>query len=113
MSGLPSAITAGYYVYVYGDVSAGSTRTYRYTIGTTTLTISQTGPSTPYSGLKLANSSASGDYVVFRKVSGASFTLTATPGTGSPSRAPVNGIQIVWPSGPGGVGHAVIDLHRR
>jgi hypothetical protein len=43
----------------------------------------------------------SGNYVVFRNVTGTSFTLTATPGTttGNEHRAPVNGIQIVYPSG--------------
>ncbi len=101
VSGLPAAITGGYdvYVYGYGDVSDATTRTYQYAIGSTALSLSQTGPSTPYSGFKQGMAGVSGDYVVLRKVSGASFTLTATPGTGSPSRAPINGIQIVWPSG--------------
>ena len=101
VSALPAAIAGGYdvYVYGYGDIGDSSTRKYQYAIGTTTFTVSQTGPSTPFSGLAPSTSGGSGDYVVFRKVTGASFTLTATPGTGNPTRAPVNGIQIVWPSG--------------
>ena len=48
-----------------------------------------------------ANSSMTGTHVVFSGVSGASFSVTAKPvsGTNSRYRAPVNGIQIVWPSG--------------
>ena len=42
-----------------------------------------------------------GDYVVFTNVTGASFTLTSAAISASDNnmRAPVNGIQIVWPSG--------------
>ena len=43
-----------------------------------------------------------GNYVVFHNVTGTSFTLTATPGGSTVTglhRAPVNGIQIVYPSG--------------
>jgi hypothetical protein len=37
--------------------------------------------------------------VVFKKMTGASFILTAKPGSAAVVRAPVNGIQIVSPSG--------------
>ncbi len=102
VSGLPAAISVGYdvYVYVQGDIPSSSTRTYQYAIGTTTFTVSQTGPSpTSFPGFTLAPAGGAGNYVVFHKVTGASFKLTATPGTGPQTRAPVNGIQIVWPAG--------------
>lgn len=102
VSDLPSAIvTAGYdvYVYVTGAVSSG-TRTYRYSIGTITSTVNQVAPSgTTFSGYTLAPEAGAGNYIVFRNVIGPSFTLTATPGGGSQTRAPVNGIQIVSPAG--------------
>jgi hypothetical protein len=103
VQGLPPEIAtaAGYDVYVYmgGDVPSG-TRTYKYSLGSTTFTVSQTGPqATTFPGFKLAPAGGSGNYVVFRKVIGTTFTLVATPDTGSPPRAPVNGLQIVWPSG--------------
>ena len=66
----------------------------------TTITVSQTGPSpSTFPGQTLAPAGGAGSYVVFHNVSGATFTLTATPGTGPQTRAPVNGIQIVWPPG--------------
>jgi hypothetical protein len=103
VSGLPAALAGGYDVYVYctGDIPQSGTRTYQYAIGTTTVTVSQSGPTTAtiFSGFTLATSGGAGNYIVFRKVTGAAFTLTATPGTGSQTRAPINGIQIVWPSG--------------
>ena len=44
-----------------------------------------------------ATSVGTGNYVVFRGLLGAGFTLTATPGasTSTVRRAPVNGLQIV------------------
>ncbi|MES1172056.1 MAG: hypothetical protein ABUL77_02370 [Bacteroidota bacterium] len=103
VSGLPANITgAGYdvYVYVTGDVSAGQTRNYRYAIGSNTIMVTQAGPSPlTFSMFMLAPAGGAGNYIVFRKLTGASFTLTATPGTGSSARAPVNGIQIVSPTG--------------
>jgi hypothetical protein len=103
VNGLPVAITAGHYdVYVYmaGDIPYVSTRTYQYSIGSTTFTVSQSGisPAT-FPGFTLAPAGGAGNYVVFRNLSGSTFTLTATPGTGPPSRAPVNGMQIVSPTG--------------
>jgi hypothetical protein len=103
VSQLPAAFaTAGYdvYVYVTGDVTAGATRTYTYTIGGASLTLSQTGP-TPnvFAGYRLAPPGGSGSFIVFRNVSGSSFTLLAGPGSGQELRSPVNGIQIVSPAG--------------
>lgn len=102
VSDLPSAIVAaGYdvYVYVTGVVSSG-TRIYRYALGATTSTVSQVAPSaTTFSGYLLAPEAGAGNYIVFHNVGGTSFTLTATPGGGSQTRAPVNGIQIVSPAG--------------
>jgi hypothetical protein len=104
VSGLPASITAaGYdvYVYVTGDVGTGtSTRTYNYAIGTTMFTVSQTGPSpTSFTAFTLAPAGGAGNYIVFRNLTAATFTLTATPGTGTNTRAPVNGLQIVSPTG--------------
>lgn len=103
VSGLPTLLTAGgydVYVYMAGDIASATTRTYGYAIGTTTFAVSQTGPSpTGFPGFTLAPPGGAGNYVVFRNVTGDSFTLTATPGTGTPTRAPVNGLQIVSPTG--------------
>jgi len=104
VSGLPASITAGgydVYVYVAGDVGTStSTRVYNYAIGTTMFTVSQTGPTpTSFTSFTLAPAGGAGNYVVFRNLTAATFTLTATPGTGSATRAPVNGLQIVSPTG--------------
>jgi len=104
VSGLPASITGGgydVYVYVTGDIGMGtSTRTYNYAIGTTMFTVSQTGP-TPasFTSFTLAPAGGAGNYIVFRNLTTPAFTLTATPGTGSNLRAPVNGLQIVSPTG--------------
>jgi len=99
-SNLPAAITTGgydVYVYTYGDVNPNQTRTYGYSIGATSFTITQSGPAAnPFPGFSLAPDHGSGTYVLFRKVTGAAFTLTATPS----DRAPINGLQIVWPASP-------------
>jgi hypothetical protein len=103
VSALPAAITAGgydVYVYMAGNIPGATTRTYQYAIGAATFTVSQTGPSaTAFPGYTLAPAGGAGTYVVFRNLTSASFTLTATPGTGNPTRAPVNGLQIVAPTG--------------
>jgi len=94
----PEMADRGYdvYVYVFGDVPSGSTRTYNYSIGSKTTTVRQTGPSpTTFMGYSNAPNGGSGNYVVFRQVKGPSFTLRAVPSTGTAGRAPVNGIQIV------------------
>jgi hypothetical protein len=105
VTGLPAPFIAGgydIYVYVASQVSTG-TRTYRYTIGSSELDVTQTGPTgTSFPGYVLAPANGGpGDYVVFRRMTASSFTLTAIPGTGpgTQTRAPVNGIQIVAPAG--------------
>ena len=102
VSALPAAMTSGGYdVYVYAarGNSASALRTFELRIGTTTLLAGETGPtSSTFSGFMLAPAAGGeGNYVIFRNLTGASFTLTAEPGTGM--NAPVNGIQIVAPSG--------------
>jgi hypothetical protein len=103
VSGLPATITTGgydVYVYMVGDIPSATTRTYGYTIGSTMFTVSQTGPSPiTFPGFILAPAGGAGNYVVFRNLTDASFTLVATPLTGAPTRAPVNGLQIVSPTG--------------
>ncbi len=105
VSGLASPMSGGYdvYVYCFEDMTWGDTRTSKYTIGSTTHTVKQTEPPlvTSFAGYTLAPEAGAGNYVVFTNVTGTSFTLTATPGTSlhSTVRAPVNGIQIVYPSG--------------
>jgi hypothetical protein len=104
VSGLPTTITSrGYDVYVYsfGNIVGTGSRTYNYAIGTTTLSVVQVGPSAgTFTGYVEATNGGNGNYVVFRGLGDTSFTLTATPGTGTLSRAPVNGIQIVPAGGP-------------
>jgi hypothetical protein len=103
VTGLPSSITAaGYDVYLYttGYISTALTRTYGYSIGSASVSISQTGPpAANFPGYTLATDGGSGNYVVFHELTGGSFTLKATPGTGLQTRAPVNGLQIVSPPG--------------
>jgi len=104
VSKLPTDLTAaGYdvYVYVSGEIKSSSTRTCRYTLGTTSLTVSEVGPTpTTFTGFSQARDGGTGNYIVFRKLTGAAFTLTATPGTTTPARAPIDGMQIVFPSAP-------------
>jgi hypothetical protein len=108
---LPSSMSGAYdvYVYCYGNIDL-STRTYQFTIGSTTHIVSQTGHSaTLFSALPghtpapAAGGTGAGTYVVFQNVTGTSFTLTATPAGSTATvpalRAPVNGIQIVYPAG--------------
>jgi hypothetical protein len=105
VAGLPSPMSAGYdvYVYCYGNMTTAATRPSRYTIGSTTHNTIQTGPmATTFGGYVLAPEGGAGNYIVFRNVTGTGFTLTAQPMTGSTDqmfRAPVNGIQIVYPAG--------------
>jgi hypothetical protein len=102
VSNLPAAITAGgydVYVYAYADVPSNEARTYGYAIGTTSLTVTQTGPdANTFPGFTLAPEHGPGTYMIFRKVTGSAFTLKATPIV--VNRAPVNGLQIVWPAKP-------------
>ena len=104
VTGLPPEITAqGYDVYVYagGQITSAGLRTCRYAIGTTSTTASQMGPTnTVFLGFTLARDGGTGNYVVFRNMTAPSFTLTATPGANAAvPRAPVNGLQIVSPTG--------------
>jgi hypothetical protein len=98
VSGLPASLTAtGYDVYVYtnGDVPAGITRAASYAIGADRQVVTQPELS-PFAGTYIeAVNSGFGNYVVFRAVAGASFTLTVRPVSGTGLRAPVNGLQIV------------------
>jgi hypothetical protein len=99
VAGLPSTFTAsGYDVYVYGsgEITSTSTRTCQYSIGATSSTAKEAGP-TPktFPGYTQVLNGGLGNYLVFQKLTGASFILTAKPGTSSPTRAPVNGLQIV------------------
>ncbi len=106
VTGLASPMSSGYdvYVYCFGDMTWADTRTYQYTIGSTTHTVTQTEPPlvTSFSGYTLAPEAGAGNYVVFKSVTGTSFTLKATPGSSlyQTVRAPINGIQIVYPSSP-------------
>ena len=107
VSGLPASITGGgydVYVYMVGDLGTSTvTRTYNYAIGTATFAVTQTGPApTTFTTFTLAPAGGAGNYVVFRNLTAATFTLTATPGdpgTSTNMRAPVNGLQIVSPTG--------------
>lgn len=104
VTNLPAALGAArydVYLYAYGPL-AGGTRSSKYTLGTTNITIWQTGPSAgAFGGFSSAADGGSGNMIVFRGVTGTSFTVAATPdsATGTATRAPVNGLQIVSPSG--------------
>ena len=106
VSGLRApGVTGAYDVYVYfmAELPTRVTRSHKLTIGTKSFTVSQTGASpTKFTAhTKAADMGTTGDYVVFTNVTGASFTLTSDSVSASDGamRAPVNGIQIVWPSG--------------
>ena len=109
VANLPAEMSSGYdvYVYCYSAVDSGDTRNYQYKIGSTTVSVSQPSLSTSsFPGYTLATggdggTAGAGDYVVFRNLTGSSFTLTAQPrpSTWGMQRAPVNGMQIVYPSG--------------
>jgi hypothetical protein len=103
VSGLPASLaSAGYDVYVYtnGDVPAGTTRAASYAVGTNLQVVTQP-ELTPFSGAFIdASNGGSGNYVVFRAITGAMLTLTMRPVSGTGLRAPINGLQIV-PAGAG------------
>ena len=100
-----SGLTGTYDVYVYfmAMLSSGVTRTHKLAIGSASVTVSQTGATTTtFPGYtQVTATGGSGNYYVFKQVTGASFTLTSTAVSASDSvmRAPLNGMQIVWPSG--------------
>ena len=101
---VPSSMSGGFdvYVYCYGNNDT-RTRTFQYSIGSASHTVSQAGVSaTSFSGYALAPEGGAGNYVVFRNVTATTFTVKATPfssSVGTSLRAPVNGIQIVFPAG--------------
>lgn len=104
VTGLPPEVAGtSYDVYVYatGDIPSATTRTGRYAIGAAAVSVSQTGPTTTvlpaYAVVPAAG--GAGNVVIFRGVTGTEFTLIATPMAGAPARSPVNGLQIVSPSG--------------
>jgi hypothetical protein len=109
VTGLPKPVSSGYdvYVYFYSSMPGAETRLSEYNIGTTTYSVTQTGPSAaicPAYRLAAnadAGTAGEGNYVVFHNLSGDHFTLTALPAQSylGQQRAPVNGIQIVYPSG--------------
>lgn len=92
ISGLP----ASYTVYVYCDGDNGSTtKTGRYTIGSTTITATDNA-NTNFSGTFTQANNSAGNYVVFTNQTASSITVTAAgTSTDSGPRAPINGIQIV------------------
>jgi len=91
---LPGLPVYDVYVYTQGGVNGrGGT----YTIGGTTLEHTVTAA---FSGAFLQDTIDPGttpnsNYLVFRGLSGPTFTLTATPTIGAPARAPINAIEIV------------------
>jgi len=98
-----SGLTGTYDVYVYfmASLQSGVTRTHKIAIGSTSVTVSQTGPTgATFPGYtQVTATGGSGNYYVFKQVTGAKLTLTSTAATASDSimRAPLNGLQIVWP----------------
>lgn len=103
VANLPESLASvGYDVYVYcwGAIAlATETRTYKYTMGATSISVSQSGATQRmFAGFQMvAQTNGTGNYVVFHNVTGTAFSLIATPVTGDFKRAPVNGIQIVSP----------------
>jgi hypothetical protein len=109
VSDLPASMASGSYdVYVYVLGSPSAMRTYQYAIGNTAFTVVQDmgmgtppQPATPYPYV-LAPDGGMGNHIIFRGVTGSSFALTVKPAAGATRaapRAPVNGLQIVSPSG--------------
>jgi hypothetical protein len=97
VSNLPTSITKnGYDVYVYIDGDNGVNRTGIYSIGSTSISVTNLG-GVDFAGTFLLANNSAGNYTVISGVTGSSFTLTATPGAADDNvkRAPINGIQIV------------------
>jgi O-glycosyl hydrolase/fibronectin type 3 domain-containing protein len=101
VSGLGSGYTSnGYDVYAYFDGAGGGvTRSGNYAIGATTIAGTDGGD---FSGTFTQANGSAGNYVKFANLTGASFTLSATPLSSPDSilRAPLNAFQIVQHSGP-------------
>ena len=87
VSGLPDGASYDVVVYAKGGVAG---RGGEFSIGDTVIPHST---ESSFSGSY--NYGSAGDYIVFKGVTGSSFTLTATPTTGAPPRAPINGIEVV------------------
>jgi hypothetical protein len=104
VTNLPAAFGAArydVYLYAYGPLDGGN-RASKYTVGSTTSTLWQAAPSaSAFGGFLVAPDGGSGNVIVFRGLTGTSFTVTATPdaANGTNTRAPLNGLQIVSPSG--------------
>jgi hypothetical protein len=104
INGLPPEIAnQGYDVYVYTLNHANTAMiSSRYTLGGITFTVSQIVPAPTAAPVWVTlppnRAIGAANYLAFRGLHGASFTLTAMPNSTVP-RAPVNGIQIVSPSG--------------
>src|ERR1043165_2250463 len=100
IAGVPAAFTHyDVYVYIDSDIS-GQTSNSRYHIAAApSSTIDNiTSGSTAmanFGGTFLKGNGTAGNYVIFRGLTARSFTLTATPVSGSVARAPINGLQIV------------------
>jgi hypothetical protein len=101
---LPASVSAGFdvYVYVLGGIPGSEMRAYEYAINTITIDVTQMGPTpttatTPYT-YQQAPSGGSGNYILFKNVTGTAFYLKVKPVSGT-LRSPVNGFQIVWPTG--------------
>ena len=95
ISNLPAAFTnAGYNVYVYANGDSTSGRTGKYTIGATSLELTD---SSRFSGNFGVASNGTGNYVLFTNLSAAGFTLVCQGVGGGDGnlRAPVNGLQVV------------------
>ena len=93
VSGIPFA-TYDVYVYVYGDTPTEH-RVGIYKIGATTLKVTDFGS---FTGTYKAptDKDPTGNYVVFKGITGSSFTLTGAPGdTDGTARAPIDAVQIV------------------
>ena len=98
MTGLSKTYTQqGYDVYVYTDGDNGATnRAGIYSIGSANFSATDSS-NTNFGGAFSQAVNGKGNYVVFRNLTGANFTLKASPSPnlGPNSRAPINGIQIV------------------
>jgi MYXO-CTERM domain-containing protein len=111
LTNIPYAL---YDVYVYADGDNGTElRSGAYTIGATTLVNTDPG-STTFGGTFIEGT----NYVRFTGLTGANFTLNATPtGAAATPRAPINGIQIVQVPEPGslalGAMGALVLVRRR
>jgi len=102
VDGLPDGASYDVVVYVKGGVAG---RGGEFSIGDNVIAHSTEAP---FTGNYVYG--AAGDWIVFKDVTGSSFTLTGTPTSGSPPRAPINGIEVVIgggveiPAPAGGIG---------